>query len=91
MNLALWALAGGVLGWVGFSLIRWNVGRSLIVSIMIGTFGGFLGGKILAPMFAAAPTVPPSTDFGMMPLVVAVVTAAAFLVAADQALKRWDI
>ena len=91
MNFFLWALAGAALGWVAFSMLRLNSGRSLIVSILIGTFGGFLGGKILAPVFAAAPTVPPSTDFAMVPLVFAVLTAVVFLVAADQALKRWDV
>ena len=89
MNIALWVLAGAAIGWVGFSVIGWNDGRSLVVSMVIGTIGGFFGGKILAPMFAAAG--PPSSDFAMLPLAIAIGCALAFLVAADQTLKRWDL
>jgi len=89
MNIALWVLAGAVIGWVGFSVIGWNDGRSLVVSIIIGALGGFFGGKVLAPMFAAAG--PPPTGFAMLPFVIAIGCALTFLVAADQALKRWDL
>ena len=90
MNFALWVIAGAALGWVGFSVIGWNTGRSLVVSMVLGTIGGFFGGKILAPMFTT-PEVPPSSDFAMAALVIAIVTSLVFLVVADQTLKRWDI
>jgi uncharacterized membrane protein YeaQ/YmgE (transglycosylase-associated protein family) len=89
MNIALWVLAGAVIGWIAFAKIGWNDGRSLVVSIILGTIGGFFGGKILAPMFAAAG--PPSSDFAMLPLVFAILTALVFVVVADQSLKRWDL
>ena len=89
MNIALWVLAGAAIGWIGFSVIGWNDGRSLFVSIMLGTIGGFFGGKVLGPMFAAAG--PPSSDFAMLPFTLALVTALVVVVAADQTLKRWDL
>ena len=51
--------------------------------------GGFFGGKVLGPMFAAAG--PPSSDFAMLPFTLALVTALIVVVAADQTLKRWDL
>ena len=89
MNFFLWILAGAAIGWVGFSVIGWNDGRSLFISIVLGTIGGLFGGKVLAPMFAAAG--PPSSDFAMLPLTIAMVSALIVVAVADQTLKRWDL
>ncbi|APV50308.1 hypothetical protein BWI17_11765 [Betaproteobacteria bacterium GR16-43] len=89
MNFFIWAFAGAALGWITFSAIGWNEGRGRFVSIVIGVVGGLMGGRVLAPLFADAPTIPPNTDFAMMPLIVAIVVAIAFLVAGDQIDKRW--
>ena len=52
-NLVMWALAGGIIGWIGYSYMNLNEKRGVMVSIVIGMLGGFLGGELLAPMFWA--------------------------------------
>ena len=87
-NIIVWALAGGVAGWIGYSYMKLNEERGLTVSIIIGMFGGFLGGELLAPMFGAGSTVNPA-DFNPFPLFIALASAAAILVVSSMIHKRF--
>ena len=87
-NIILWIIAGGVAGWIGFSFVKLNEQRGLMISIVIGMFGGFIGGKHLAPMLGAAPAVNPG-DFSPFPLFVALASAAAVLVISSMIHKRF--
>lgn len=89
MNVVMWMLAGGILGWVGYKFLDFNEGRGMIVSIIIGAVGGFLGGKIIAPMFTAAAAVP--ADFSASALFFAAAVAAAFLAAGNLIHNRWGV
>ena len=77
MNLILWALAGGLIGWLGFTLLQFNQERGVGISIGIGAAGGIFGGHVLAPMFTSAPGVAGAFDFAA--LFIAGVVAAACL------------
>jgi len=89
MNIAMWVLAGGILGWIGYQFLDWNGGRGLIVSIVIGAVGGFVGGNIIAPMFSAVAAVP--ANFSSSALVYAAAVAAAFLFAGNLIHDRWGV
>ncbi len=89
MNVVMWMLAGGILGWVGYKFLDFNEGRGMIVSIIIGAVGGFFGGKIIAPMFTAAAAVP--ADFSASALFFAAAVAAAFLAAGNLIHNRWGV
>ena len=89
MNIAMWVLAGGILGLVGYKFLDVNSGRGLIVSVIIGAVGGFFGGKIIAPMFSAVAAVP--ADFSSSALFFAAVVAAAFLFAGNLIHDRWGV
>ena len=52
MNIMMWILAGGILGWVGYSYMGFNEGRGMVVSSVIGAIGGVVGGKMIAPMLS---------------------------------------
>ena len=88
MNIAIWILAGGILGWVGYAFLGFNDARAKIVPILIGAAGGFFGGKVIAPLFTAV-AVPAS--FSMVALVFAAVVATAFLAASNFAYNRWGV
>ena len=88
MNIALWILAGGVLGWVGYAFLGYNADRAKVVPILIGAAGGFIGGKVVAPLFTAV-AVPAS--FSMVALVFAAIVATGFLAASDFAYNRWGV
>ena len=77
MNIIMWALAGGIIGWVGFTLLQFNQERGVGISMVIGAAGGILGGQVLAPMFTSAPAIAGAFDFSA--LFIAAVVAAACL------------
>lgn len=85
----MWIMAGGILGWIGYTYVGFNEGRGMIVSSVIGAIGGVVGGKMIAPMFAAAGAVP--GDFSMSALFFAAAVAAAFLFAGNLIHNRWGV
>lgn len=89
MNTFICMLAGGLLGLLGHSFLRLNVERGKMVSIVIGSLGGFIGGKMIAPMFTAAAAIP--GDFSMSALIFAGVVAAAFLAVGNLVQNRWGV
>jgi uncharacterized membrane protein YeaQ/YmgE (transglycosylase-associated protein family) len=89
MNIAIWILAGAALGWVAYSRAHFNRGRSQLVSIVIGTAGGFVGGQVFAPMVGAIAAVP--GDFSMRSLIIALLSAAACLVIASEVHDRFGV
>ena len=88
MNIAIWILAGGLLGWVGYAFMGYNAERAKVVPILIGAMGGFFGGKVIAPMFTAA-AVP--VGFSMVALVFAAALAVAFLALGEFLYRRWGV
>ena len=89
MNLFLWLFAGAALGWASFAWLGFSEGRGKIASIVIGGFGGLLGGKMIAPILSAPPKI--AGDFSMSALVIAALVASTILVVANIVNKRWDI
>lgn len=89
MNIAMWVLAGGALGWIGFAYMKANENRGMIISVIIGMIGGFFGGNVLAPMLGA-PTETPN-DFNMYSLLIAMASAAACLTIGNMASKRFGV
>ena len=89
MNIAMWILAGGILGWAGYSILGFNRERGMVVSLVIGAVGGLLGGNAIAPIFAAAPAV--TGDFSPSALFFAAGAAAALLAAGNLAYNRWGV
>jgi uncharacterized membrane protein YeaQ/YmgE (transglycosylase-associated protein family) len=85
----LWILAGGVLGWAGCTYLQVNEQRGVKVSAVIGALGGFIGGKVVAPMLLAAPAV--AADFSMPALFIAATVAAGFLFAGNLVSNRWGV
>jgi uncharacterized membrane protein YeaQ/YmgE (transglycosylase-associated protein family) len=89
MDVVVWMLTGSVLGWVACTYLRFNEGRGVAFSVIIGAMGGFLGGSIVAPIFTAAAEVP--GDFSVFALFYAAAVAAAFLVLGNMVHERWGL
>ena len=89
MNLFIWMLAGAALGWASFAFLDFSEGRGKMASVVIGGFGGVLGGKMIAPMLTAPAAV--AGGFSMSSLVIAAVVASVILVVANLVNKRWGI
>jgi len=89
MNIAMWVLAGGMLGWVTYAHLQANKERGMIFSIIIGAVGGFFGGNVLAPMLGAVTDTP--NIFSPFALLVAVASAAACLAIGNLLSKRYGV
>ena len=89
MNIAMWVLAGGVLGWLAYVQLRANEDRGLVISVIIGVFGGFLGGNVLAPMLGADADAP--NDFSLFSLTIALASAAACLALGNLLSRRFGV
>ncbi len=91
MNIVIWILAGGMIGWAGYALLNFNEYRGVVVSVVLGAAGGFLGGKVLTPMLTSpAPTGIPE-GFDSLALFVAAASAAAFLAIGNLVHKRFGV
>jgi uncharacterized membrane protein YeaQ/YmgE (transglycosylase-associated protein family) len=89
VNIALWILAGGALGWLGYAAIGYNEERGLVITVIIGAVGGFFGGKVIAPALSAAATAPDA--FNTTALFFAAAFAAGFLFLSNVSHKRWGL
>jgi uncharacterized membrane protein YeaQ/YmgE (transglycosylase-associated protein family) len=89
MNVAMWVLAGGMLGWIGFTILRANAERGMVISIVIGAVGGLFGGNVLAPMLGAITDAP--NDFNVFSMVIALASAAGCLVIGNLCSDRFGV
>jgi len=89
MNLLVWVLAGGAVGWAAFALLGWNQNRGMGVSIAIGAAGGYLGGNVLAPMLSSPGAAPDAFNF--LALFIAAASAAACLTVGNAIGKRFGV
>jgi uncharacterized membrane protein YeaQ/YmgE (transglycosylase-associated protein family) len=89
MNIAIWILAGGVLGWASFALLKANEQGEKVSAILVGMFGGFFGGNVLAPMLGAVADTP--NDFSAFSLTIALLSATAFLTISNLLSRRFGV
>ena len=88
MDIVIWVLIGSVLGWAAYAYMSYNQERGALVSIVIGAFGGFVGGNVVAPTFNAG--APPGSNLAAAAFFAAAV-AAALLAAGNLIHKRWGV
>ena len=51
MNFIIWLIVGGLIGWVASMIMRTNAQQGLILNVVVGIIGAFLGGWLLSPLF----------------------------------------
>ena len=89
MNIFIWIMAGGILGWAGFKFRHFNEERGPIVSIVIGAAGGLFGGHMIAPVFLSAAAIP--GNFNSPALFFAAAIAASCLFVGSMVHDRWGV
>jgi uncharacterized membrane protein YeaQ/YmgE (transglycosylase-associated protein family) len=50
MNVIIWLIVGGLLGWVASTIMRTNGQPGTLLSVVIGLVGAALGGWFLSPL-----------------------------------------
>ena len=89
MDIIIWIIAGGAVGWASLALLGLNEYRSTLACVAIGAAGGWLGGNVIAPMLASATAA--ATGFNFFSLFVATLSAAACMALGNLLYKRFDI
>jgi uncharacterized membrane protein YeaQ/YmgE (transglycosylase-associated protein family) len=51
MTFLLWLVIGGIIGWLASLVMRTDGQQGIILNIVVGIVGAFLGGWLLAPLF----------------------------------------
>ncbi|MDM0032212.1 GlsB/YeaQ/YmgE family stress response membrane protein [Variovorax sp. J22P271] len=53
MNLIIWLVIGGLIGWVASMIMKTNAQQGLILNVVVGIVGSILGGWLVGPLLGA--------------------------------------
>jgi uncharacterized membrane protein YeaQ/YmgE (transglycosylase-associated protein family) len=73
MNLIIWLIVGGLVGWIASMIMRTDAQQGVILNVVVGIIGALLGGWLLAPMLGTG-TIN-SNDFSVAGLLVSLLGA----------------
>ena len=73
MGIIIWLIVGGIIGWVASMIMKTDGQQGIILNVVVGIVGSFLGGWLIAPMLGAR-TVN-SGDFSVMGLIASLIGA----------------
>jgi uncharacterized membrane protein YeaQ/YmgE (transglycosylase-associated protein family) len=51
MNLILWLIIGGLVGWIASLIMRTDAQQGIFLNIVVGIVGALLAGFLLSPLF----------------------------------------
>ncbi|MBT2298938.1 GlsB/YeaQ/YmgE family stress response membrane protein [Variovorax paradoxus] len=77
MNIVIWLVVGGLIGWVASMIMKTNAQQGLVLNIVVGIIGSMIGGWLIAPLLGAA-TVN-QNDFSVRGLVASLIGAVILL------------
>ena len=88
MNLIIWLIVGGILGWLASIVMKRDAQQGVLLNVVVGIVGAFLGGFLLSPLLGAG-TIN-MNDFAVMGLVVSFL-GAVILLAIVNLFKRGSV
>jgi uncharacterized membrane protein YeaQ/YmgE (transglycosylase-associated protein family) len=50
-SLIVWLIVGGLIGWVASMIMGTDAQQGILLNIVVGVVGAFLGGVLLSPLF----------------------------------------
>jgi uncharacterized membrane protein YeaQ/YmgE (transglycosylase-associated protein family) len=57
INFLVWLIVGGIIGWVASMMMRTNAQQGMLLNIVVGIVGAFLGGFIVRTLGIAGTTI----------------------------------
>lgn len=54
MNIIVWLVVGGLVGWVASMLMRTNAQQGMFLNVVVGIIGAAIGGWFLSPLFGVS-------------------------------------
>ncbi|MCL4800869.1 MAG: GlsB/YeaQ/YmgE family stress response membrane protein [Burkholderiales bacterium] len=68
MNLVIWLVVGGLIGWVASMIMRTDAQQGIVLNVVVGIVGALVGGWVISPLIGVA-TINQS-DFSLAGLLV---------------------
>ena len=53
MNLIIWLVVGGVIGWIASLIMKTDAQQGIVLNVVVGIIGALLGGWLLSPLVGA--------------------------------------
>ncbi len=69
----IWIVVGGIIGWLASIVMRTDAQQGLLLNVVVGIVGAFLGGWLISPLLGAGDIN--SGDFSIMGLLVSLIGA----------------
>jgi uncharacterized membrane protein YeaQ/YmgE (transglycosylase-associated protein family) len=79
MNIVVWLIVGGIIGWLASIVMRTNAQQGILQNIVVGVVGAFVAGWFLTPLFGIS-TIN-QNNFSMPALLVSLLGAVLLLAA----------
>ena len=73
MNLIIWLVVGGVIGWIASLIMKTDAQQGLVLNVVVGIVGALIGGWLISPMVGAGTLN--QGDFSLAGLLVSLVGA----------------
>ena len=73
MNLIIWLVVGGLIGWVASLIMKTDAQQGVLLNVVVGIVGSMLGGWLISPLLGAGSVN--SGDFSLRGLIVSLVGA----------------
>ena len=54
LNFIVWLIVGGLIGWIASMIMRTDAQQGILMNIVVGIVGAFLGGLLLAPLLGTS-------------------------------------
>jgi uncharacterized membrane protein YeaQ/YmgE (transglycosylase-associated protein family) len=77
MNLVVWLIVGGLIGWVASMMMKTDAQQGVILNVVVGVVGSVIGGWLIAPLLGAG-TVN-QNDFSVRGLIASLIGAVILL------------
>jgi uncharacterized membrane protein YeaQ/YmgE (transglycosylase-associated protein family) len=50
MNILIWLVVGGVVGWLASLIVRTDAQQGIVLNVVVGIVGALIGGWVISPM-----------------------------------------
>ena len=77
MNFIIWLIVGGIIGWVASLIMKRDAQQGILLNVIVGIVGSFLGGFLIAPLLGSGTAN--SGDFSIMGLLASLIGAVILL------------
>jgi uncharacterized membrane protein YeaQ/YmgE (transglycosylase-associated protein family) len=86
MNLIIWLVVGGLIGWLASMVMKTNDQQGIVLNVIVGIVGAMLGGWVISPLVGAG-TIN-QNDFSLPALIVSFVGAVILLAIVNLVRRR---